>query len=352
MKEDSTTNRVSERADGLHITYPASECVEPALLLFIAIAILATCHYFWYRAHASLFSDYNWFLIPICLLGDAGLIALFLWSGSLRSPVSISMDGTVREGVAIWKFPGPMTALVAKVGGAKAPTRYWIDLRYGLAKVRLPGDVTEGRTIGMTVQINRWSQHRIQGTSDPSDSRKAQSPVSWGSYLSILTVIMLFIGSAYSDNGTYLNVHTKPAAWAKVSAVIFALLVAGAIGMRWRTFASAGIRRGTVILLAEIAIALLLALGSGAIAAHSAQTLEMSVTPGTVAAFHAPLNLTATTHGKGCHRYLLFADPSLGRVVRYCDHHSPEYWSSATRVKVTEERNDLGVRILSVDGAT
>lgn len=352
MKENPSTNRISEGADNLHIAYSTSDRIEPALLLFIYVAILATCHYVWHTTHGSLFSDYNWLVIPISLLGDAGLIAFFLWSGSVKSMVSISMDGTVRQGVAIWKFPGPMTALVAKTGGTKAPPRYWIDLRYGPAAVRLAGGTTEGQTIGMAVQINRWSQRRIHGTSDRFDSRKANSPVSWDIYYSVLLILMFFIGAAFSGNGTYLNVHAKPGAWAKVSTAIFALLVAGVTGMRWKTFASAGIRRGAVIMLAEVAIAMLLVLASGAIVARSAQALETILTPGAVATFDAPLSLTTTTHGKGCHRYLLFDDPSLGRVIQYCDPHSLEYWSKATHVRVTEQRNDLGVQILSVDGAS
>jgi hypothetical protein len=352
MKENSSTNRISEGADDLHIVYPTPDRTGPALLLFIYVVILATCHYVCHRTPGSLFSDYNWFVIPMCLLGDAGLIAFFLWSGSVKSPVFISMDGTVRQGVSIWKFPGAMTALVVKTGGAKAPPRYSIDLRYGPAAVRLAGGTTEGQTIGMAVQINRWSQQRIQGTSDPFDSRKANSPVSWGIYYSGLLIVMFFIGASLSDSGTYLNEHAKPGVWAKVLAVIFALLAAGVTGMRWKTFTRAGIRRGAVIMLAEVAIATLLILASGSIVAHSAQTLETTLTPGAVTSFDAPLSLTTTTQGKGCHRYVLFDDPSLGRVIRYCDPHSLEYWSKAAHVQVTEQRNDLGVHILSVDRAS
>jgi len=352
MKENSSASRISEGLDELHIAYSTSGRVEPALLLLIYVAILAAGHYIWHTTPSLLFSDANWLVIPMCLLGDAGLIALCLWSGSVKSPVSISVDGTVRHGVATWKFPGPMTALVGKTGGIKAPPRYWIDLRYGPAAARLPGDVTEGQTIGMAAQINRWSRQRVQGTSDPFDSAKATDPVNWGVYYFVLLIAMFLIGSAFSDNGTYLNVHAKPGVWAKVSVVIFALLVAAAIGTRWKAFASAGIRRGAIILLAEVAIAVLLVLAGGAIGGHSAQALEAAFTPGTVVTFDAPLRLTATTQGKGCHRYLRFADPSLGRVIQYCDPHSLEYWSKATHAKVTQEQNDLGVRILSVDGAS
>jgi hypothetical protein len=351
MKENSSTSRICEGSDDLRIAYSISDRVEPALLLCVYAAMLATGHYIWHRSDGSPFSDHSWFLMPMCLLGDAGLIAFFLWTGSIKSPVSINMDGTVRQGVAVWKFPGPMTALVAKTGGGKAPPRYWIDLRYGPAAVRLTGDTTEGQTIGTAAQINRWSRLRIQGISDPFDSRNATQPISWGVYLIALLIAVFFINVAFGNNGTYLNLQAQPGAWAKASAVIFTLLVAGATGMRWKAFANAGIRRGAVVVLAEVAIAALFVLASGAIGGHSAQVLETAFMPGTVVTFDAPLNLTRTTQGKGCHRYLWFEDPSLGRVIRYCDPHSLEYWSKATRVEVTEARNDLGIRILSVNSA-
>jgi hypothetical protein len=353
VKENSSTNRISEGPDGLHIAYPASERVGLALLLFICVAILAACHYVWYRTHGSPFSGSNGLVIAICLLGDAGMIALVFWSGSVKSPVSISVDGTVRQGVALWKFPGPMTALVSKTGGSKAPPRYWIDLRYGPAVARLTGDTAEGQTIGMAAQINRWSQQRIPGTSDPFDFRKATSPLNWGIYYCWLLLVVFLITIEIGGDGNYLNTHAKPDVWAKVSAAIFVLLVVGATGMKWRSYASAGIRRGAVVLLAEVAIAVLIVLGSEAIGAHSVQALEMILSPGAVATFDAPLILTATTHGgKGCHRYLLFDDPAIGRAIKYCDYHPLEYWSRATRVRVTEKRNDFGVRIISVDGAS
>jgi hypothetical protein len=349
MKENSGTTQLSESSGELRIAYSTSDRVGLALLLFIFMAILATCHYFWHRAHSSLFSDESWLLIPMCLLGDAGLIAFFLWSGSLKSPVSISIDGAVRQGIAIWKFPGPMTALVAKVGGSKGPPRYWIDLRYGPAAVRFAGGTTEGETIGMSVQINRWNKQRIQGTPDPFDSRKAAAPVSWAGYYLALLFTVGFIGVVFGGQGTYLKVDAQPGAWAKVAAAILAILLAAVAGMRWRTFATAGIRRGAVVLLAEVAITMLLALASGAVGGHVAQALETALAPGRVSTFEAPLSLTVTTRGKGCHRYVVFEDPSLGRVIQYCDPHSLEYWGNATLIQVTEKQNDLGVHILSVD---
>jgi hypothetical protein len=166
-----------------------------------------------------------------------------------------------------------------------------------------------------------------------------------------MLIVCLAVG-VFARNDVYLDEHATAGTWAKMSTAILLLLVASATGIRWRTFARAGVQRGAGILLTEGAIAMLLALGSGAIAARAAQTLETSVTLGAVSTFEAPLIPTVRRTGKGCHRYLTFNDPSLGRFIQYCDPHSPEYWNNATRVRVTQNRNDLGVHILSIDGAT
>lgn len=118
--------------------------------------------------------------------------------------------------------------------------------------------------------------------------------------------------------------------------------------MRWKNFAEAGIRRSARIMLTEAALTILIALGSAAYGGHLAQTLEATYAPGVIDTFDAPLRLTPTTTGKGCRRYLIFDDPSLGQVVRYCDPHPLEYWRQATRVLVTERQTDLGIHILSV----
>ena len=352
MQSNPRTPRFSESADALHIAYPTADRVGLALLSLIGAAILAVSHYLWQTTHASLFSNNNWVVIPICLLGDAGLIAFVLWSGSLKSTVSIRTDGAVQEGIGRWKFPGVMTALVVKTGGPRSAHRWWIDLRYGQATVRLPGDTTEGQTIGMSAQINQWCQHRVQGVADPFDVRETKLAISWSHYLSVFAFIALLISVASAGQNIYLNAQAKPAVWAKVSVAIFALSVGGAAAVRWAAFAKAGVRRGAGIVLAEVAIALLLILGGGAIVAHSVQRLEVSVTPGVVTTFDAPLSSTATTQGKGCHRYVVFDDPLVGGAIRYCDPYPLEYWSRSTRVRVTQSQNDIGVHILSVDRAT
>lgn len=133
MKENSSSIEISENSERLLITYPTSSRLEPTLLLFFYAVILAACHYFWYQTASSLFSERNAWLIPACLLGDAGLIFFFFRIRHFRSDVSIDRDGTVRQGFATWKFPGPMTARVAKGGGGRGPMLYWIELRYGRA---------------------------------------------------------------------------------------------------------------------------------------------------------------------------------------------------------------------------
>jgi hypothetical protein len=351
MEKYSGADFISESSDNLSIVYPASDRILQIVFLLIYLAILVIFHCIWYRTSISLFSDREWLTIPACLAGDAGLLGLFLWSGS-KSTVAINMDGTVRHGVAKWKFPGRMTALVSKTGGTKGPPAYWLDLRYGPASLRFRGGNTEGQTIGMSVQINRWIQQRVQGTQDPFDIRTARSPISLANFSWIFLILAVLIGAGLSDSGTYLNEQAQLGSWGKVAATVVALIVASVTGIRWKAFASAGIQRGVVILLAEGAIAALIILASGAIAARSAQTLEVSTARGSIASFDAPLYLTRTTRGKGCHRYLRFLDPSLGRMIQYCDPHSFEYWSDATHVQVTERRSDLGVQIISVDGAS
>jgi hypothetical protein len=245
-----------------------------------------------------------------------------------------------------------MTALVSTTGGGKGPPAYWLDLRYGPASVRFRGGYTEGQTIGMSVQINRWIQQRVQGTQDPFDIRTARSPMSLAGFSWVFLTLAGLIGAVVSDSGTYLNEQAQLGSWGKVAAIVVALIVASVTGMRWKAFSNAGVQRGAAILLAEGAIAALIILAAGAIAAHSAQVLQVTTARGSIASFDAPLNLTRTTRGKGCHRYLRFVEPSLDRVIQYCDPHSLEYWSDATHVQVTERRNDLGVQIISVDGAS
>jgi hypothetical protein len=352
MSKKSGVIQVSEDPSKLIISYSASSRIESALQLGICLIALAMCHYLLYKSQASIFSD-NWLLIPICLLGDAGLITLILRSGTAKSPVFIHANGIVGAGIATWRFPGPMTALANKTGRSQAP-RCWIDLRYGSTTIRLPGDITEGLTIGVATQINKWSQRRIYGATDSSESCKVKPVIDLELYFqTMFMAIIAIICIATIGNSTYLGVNAPFGSWAKVFVLVFSSLTVGAVGIRWRSLIETEVRRGLGIWIAEAAVVTLLILGGGAIAGYCGQAIEVRLAANTPVTFDSPLKLTeTTTGGKGCHRYLILEDPSLDRQIRYCDPYSLGYWNGATKVRVAELRSQLGVRITSIERVT
>lgn len=283
-------------------------------------------------------------LIPLSVLGSAGILAYVLISGTAMSPITVNTDGTVNAGIAMWKFPGQLTALASKTGHAQN----WIDLRYGSAMIRLPGDVTEGLTIYLADQINRWSKDRIRGVADPFEPSKAKRTMHWGVYYWMFLVIVVVLGNGAGDYATYLNVNAPFGTWATVSILIFSGLMVMAASIRWGALVRTGVRRGRGIWVAEVAVVGLLILGGGAIVGRCAQVIETIAKSETLVTFDAPLRLTKTTQGKGCHRDFILDEPSLGRTILYCDPHSLEYWKGATGVRVTELRGQFGLRITSI----
>lgn len=348
MNKDSSSIQVSEEPSELIISYSTSSRLESTALLAICLIALAMCYYLLYRSPTSIFSDNDWLLIPMCLFGSAWLIALVLRSGTAKSPITINTDGMVSAGIATWKFPGRATVFASKTGRTTAPS-YWIDFRYGSATIRLPGGVTEGSTMGVAAQINRWSRDRIQGTADPFESGKVKFSVDWGSCYFIFMIVVAMSGVVVGGDGIYLDTNAPFGSWAKISILIFSGLMVVGAGIRWAALIRAGVRRGLGIWTAEVLVAMLLILGGGAIVGHFAQAGEMRVTENTQITFGVPLHLTRTTTGKGCHRFILIEEPSLGHSIKYCDPHSLEYWNGITEVRVGEQKNQLGIRITSVD---
>ena len=99
----------------------------------------------------------------------------------------------------------------------------------------------------------------------------------------------------------------------------------------------------------EIVIASLITLGALAVVAHEARRFEMVATSMDPAVIDQPLVLTAATAGKGCHRFLILAEPSLGETVRYCDPRNIRYWDGATGVRVRQSSNMFGVHVEPVE---
>lgn len=90
-------------------------------------------------------------------------------------------------------------------------------------------------------------------------------------------------------------------------------------------------------------------LGACAIVGRYAQIFEMLATPAKSTSIDEPLRLTKTTTGKGCHRFLILEEPSLGRTIQYCDPHTLDYWNGIEDVQVSQSSNALGIRIGSID---
>ncbi|MGG1949185.1 hypothetical protein AB1286_30975 [Trinickia sp. NRRL B-1857] len=349
MNQDFSSIRVSEVPSGLVVSHSRASRFESIGLVAVCLAALVLSYYLSYLSPPSIFSN-DWSLIPICFLGSAGLIALVLRSGTAKSTITIGIDGTIRAGIATWKFPGPITAIAQKTGGPRAPS-YWLDFRYGSATVRLPGGTTEGSTMGAAVQINRWSRARVHGAVDPFESEMLKPATSWGTYCGIFLTALVILSVVNQRNGAFLNPHAPLGPWARISLVVFSVLVAIAGGIRWSALKRMGVGRGPGVWAAEIAVTVLLILGGGAIVTRDAQSIEMGAAAATPLTFDAQLHLTKTTTGKGCHRYVILEEPSLAGPVRYCDPHPLAYWNAASEVRVTELRNNFGIQIIEVDRA-
>ncbi len=345
MNKNSRSSQLIEEPDRLVVSYSASARAEPALLFSIFCIVLSVCHYFLYQAQVTILSG-EWELIPICLFGNAGLLIFLIRSGTIKSAAHISSDGTVRQGIGSWAFPGPMAASPITIGG-KSPV-YWINLRYGSSTIRLPGDETEGGTIGLAAQINRWVKLRISGMAGSSEASKSPPAINAAvCYVSVM-VLTAILGEVASGGHCYLNAQAKIGSWAKVSISIFtALAVIGAC-IRWSTIARSAIRRGSGVWVVDVAITLLMILGGCSIVGHYAQIFEMRATPATVSFIDEPLRLTKTTTGKGCHRFLILREPSLDKTIQFCDPYAADYWRGVEDVRIDQSSNAFGIHIESI----
>jgi hypothetical protein len=338
--------RLSEDVNGLTISYARSDRLELAALFTLAAAIVIWASSFFFADRPTLFS-WNWWLIPICLFGYAALLLFLFRSGMFKSPLHINQDGSVRQGIWTWQFPGPMRAMSTKVEG-KVP-HYVVELRYGATKIRYQGGDTEGSTIGVVIRANRWIESRVHGRPDTSSRDKKISGDGW-----LLRACMVFglcmpFCEMIGGDGYYLDGQAPYGTWAFKAVLLFAALAIGALGVRLSQILANEIKVGSTVWLTEICIASLVMLGLSAAVGHYAQLFEMRETPGVLSIVDQPLNLTDTTSGKGCHRYLILYEPSLKQSVQYCDWQDLRYWDGATGVRVRQSGNAFGLRIESVE---
>jgi hypothetical protein len=275
MTENFISNNVTERVDHLHIACSKTHRADLILTQCIFVITLTTCHFLWYRTHEAIPSDSAWILVPICLLGDAVLLTFVLLGNGLRLATTIYKDGTACIGIAKYRFPEPMTATVAKTEGIRTPPRYWIDLRYREMVVRFPGADTEGQTIGLATCINQWIKRHIRGAHQAQNvAENSGYSINWGACLNAYLIVMAFLSLAFERRLDHMHEPIKFEAgvwWA--SAGTLALLVIGAMAIRWKGYKSAGVQRGAVVITGEALIALLLISGGTVVVCRTIQIL-------------------------------------------------------------------------------
>jgi hypothetical protein len=347
MSETFNAIELAEAADNLTVRYPPGQRIGSAVLFSLGVLALVLLHCLLFGQKPTLFSA-GWVFIPICLFGDAAALMYIVGSGTFRAPLTIAADGNVRQGLRAWRFPGPLTAISVKISG-KAP-RFLLDLKYNQASIRLPGTSTEGGTIGLASRINNWAQTRMTGIPAPLG---AASKVYWAAsqmfaYSAFVACAAAFFETSFGNNN-YLNPHAKAGIWSVYGASAFAALALAAALARWIWLARCEITAGAALWTMDILATILMIAGGTAIAGHDAQVLDLAFRPALEETVNEPLRLTAMTHGKGCHRYLLLAEPELERTIKYCDYHAENYWIGATGVSVRQASNALGVRVLATN---
>lgn len=269
------SNNVTEGGDHLHIACSKTHRADLILTQCIFVLILATCHFFWYRSHEAPPSAPAWILVPICLLGYAVLLTFVLLGNGLRLATTIYKDGTACVGIAKYRFPEPMTATVAKTEGIGTPPRYWIDLSFSEVVVRFSGANTEGKTIGLATCINQWTKRHIRGAHQSRDvAELTRYSINWRACLTAYLIVMALLSIAFERSRDYMHepVKFEAGAW-WASAGTLALLVVGAMAIRWKSYKSAGVQRGAIILAGEALIALLLISGGTAVVYRTIQIL-------------------------------------------------------------------------------
>jgi len=337
----------TESDNHLTIHYSRSSRIDLAVAFVLIAAALGIVSGFSYLRRTILLTE-DWFVLPICLFGAASLVLFLFRTGMLKSPLRIDSDGLVRHGMWSWQFPGPMRAAPFKVSG-KNP-RYLLALRYGATELRYPAGDTEGSTIAIAAKANLWIAERIHGQPDTPDSNKGLPAANWAMRLSIFVLFFTPVLEAIaSGSGYYLDDRVAYGTWAQRAALVFTALTAALLGQRLLQTYVSEVKAGSAVWMTEILVASLMTLGAVAIIAHEAQRFELIGTSMTPTLIDQPLVLTRTTTGKGCHRFLILREPSLGETVQYCDPRSIRYWDGAIGVRVRQSGNAFGIHVEAVE---
>jgi hypothetical protein len=342
----------TETDNRFSVVYGPSERINPALLFAVAIAALCIADHYLYTTRPRLFSS-DWLAIPICCFVNSAFLFFLYRNRMLKAPLHIEQDGTVMQGVWKWRFPGPMKAVVVKLD-SKDP-RFILELRYGTTHLNFPGGATEGDTIGIAVRLNQWIASKMQGPSISGYSSKKLSEIDWVLYTCIASAVVMFLaGSAWDQNGYYLDQTAPCGLWARIAAGLFSVISLGILAIDLIRKTTSQIRVNCAVWITEIAIALPLILGTSAMVGWVAQYLESSVAPTYEVIFDEQVFFYEPSRGgrfrsKGCQRYLTFHIPDRSGRISYCDPKDIHYWDGISRVRVRLSRGSLGMHIESVD---
>jgi hypothetical protein len=337
---------IAEEIDGLTLTYSRGDAYQSFLCLFAIAAFFALMGYVAWLARAGLFSS-GWLLLPVSL-GGGGLLLFVLCSGGLlRAPVRFTIDGSIRQAIWAWRYPGPFSVLPLKISG-KRP-RFQIELRYGQVSQRLAGSPEEGQVIAAAARLNEWSRSRIIGM--PPDTATVRRTRDWTLFLGTCCVLwaalplanLLFFGESY-----YLDGRANCGNWALASMEAFAVLALASLMWVLVRKANGPVRANAAVWLTEIAAALLVMAGTTTVVGRYAQIAQMYATPWDSFVSEQPLQLQIKQSGKGCRRFLILQEPTLGHAIKYCDGLGAKYWSDATAVRVYQSANRFGLHIDSV----
>lgn len=343
---------MSTTSDGIVLTYPLSMRIESVVLFTLTALLVCLLHCLILRRIPGMLSG-DWYLLPACLAADCLLLRMLLANGACRSPAYLKADGTVRQGLLFWKFPGPPIA-ESQIPRVRAShylaNRYMIGLRWSSDQIRIPGGVTEASTIGMVAQLNKWASVSGRSEMNTTANAYAKRPVNWPLRLCVAMVAAWIVWGALSGVGDVMLMSNAPLGQIAIYATsVFAALAVVTIVFREYLLWLAGARGYTLYV--ECLFAILAALACGVMVTNYAQGLQFFAEPVTRSSQVQPVNIIQTHASKGCQNELDVTESLLGVTVTPCIDDQLAYWKSAKAVRVHESRNMFGVRIDSFERA-
>jgi len=342
--EHKQSIRFTETAQGAEFIYSLGSRIETGLVLFMLVGLLSLWSAVILINTPSVLDPNGWTLGLVPLFAFAAL-RMLVRTGVFRSPVVLTVDGTVRQGGIGWKFPALPSAESVREGSRGAS--YFIVLRGGSTQIRVPGGDTENATATAAMHFNQWRLQRTGGSRDYLAQSRGSSAQSWPVYLAVVLGLATLAGNIVFDSSYSDLRSTAPIAhWAAVMATSVVCVGILTTALRLKYFSNEGALAGTLTV--EAVSGLLLTLAISISAVYLGQCVQFWVTPVTHRTVELPLDLVHSSNRKGCQTDLTIRDTASALNTKVCVDRSLESFQNAQTVQVNIAENGYGVAVESV----